>query len=547
MVASAAVQPVGRVGIRRALAAVAVAVAAGGGATEPQAAPVKRERILFTRVAIAREAGEIRGVSPAGGPTARIGAAEFGVQLPDASPDGRKIAFVTSRPGQNAIFVMDSDGSDARPLIADERVAVTDPAWSPDGRLIAFVRAGDLWVARADGTQQRRIVADGAAPTWSPDSRRLAFVRAGRIHVVSAAGLAPVQITATAHNDAEPAWSPRGDTIAFARFDFPGSSGHARVYLMNADGSDQRPLLADVEPGRDPAWSPDASHLVFARGVFEQEQLYVVRADGLGLRRLTTSGARDSDPDWGYVAPPKRDERNAGALLPDLDQRAPRGLTVQQRHGRFLLGFVSATDNIGAGALRIRGSRAGRAQTMRAAQLVTRRRGGARVVRDVGTLRYTWSPSHSHWHLLGFQRYEIIEAFEGEHSRRDRKSGFCLADNYALARHRVRNFRGGRFSGNCGGGRPDARSLEMGTSPGFTDRYPAHYHGQNVDITRLPAGVYVLIHSANPLGRIVERTLANNAASVRLRLGWPNGFRRAPRIRVLRVCEGLSSCPSARR
>ena len=38
----------------------------------------------------------------------------------------------------------------------------------------------------------------------------------------------------------------------------------------------------------------------------------------------------------------------------------------------------------------------------------------------------------------------------------------------------------------------------QGTSVGFTDRYPAFFHGQNVEITHVPPGDYVLVHRANP-------------------------------------------------
>ncbi|MDQ4030344.1 MAG: lysyl oxidase family protein, partial [Actinomycetota bacterium] len=204
------------------------------------------------------------------------------------------------------------------------------------------------------------------------------------------------------------------------------------------------------------------------------------------------------------------------------------------------LGFTSATDNVGSGPIWIRGFRLSTATPrMTAHQLVKLRRGGPRVVRDVGVLRYTWSASHTHWHLLGFQQYELRRASDFAVVVRDRKSGFCLADHYGTASHRVRDFAGPRFLGNCGQGQPHLLSVEQGTSIGFTDRYPAHFHGQNVDLARVPAGTYVLVHRANPSNRLRERTLANNAASVRLRLTWRAG---SASVRVLRVCEGAERC-----
>ena len=52
----------------------------------------------------------------------------------------------------------------------------------------------------------------------------------------------------------------------------------------------------------------------------------------------------------------------------------------------------------------------------------------------------------------------------------------------------------------------------------------------------------MLVNRANANGKLHERSLTNNAASVRIRLTWPNGRRFAPRVAVLRVCEGRARC-----
>ena len=124
---------------------------------------------------------------------------------------------------------------------------------------------------------------------------------------------------------------------------------------------------------------------------------------------------------------------------------------------------------------------------MRAQQLVRLSDGAVRTYDDAGRLRYTPSPSHTHWHLLDFQRYEL-RTLDGELVVRDRKSGFCLADHYGLARGASRRFTGGRFYGNCAASNPRALSVEQGTSIGFTDLYPAHFHGQNLELRGVPAG-----------------------------------------------------------
>jgi Lysyl oxidase len=82
-----------------------------------------------------------------------------------------------------------------------------------------------------------------------------------------------------------------------------------------------------------------------------------------------------------------------------------------------------------------------------------------------------------------------------------------------------------------------------GTSVGYVDRYPALFHGQSLDITRLPAGRYVLVHRANPERSMRELRYSDDAASVLVLLSRPGGRTAAPRISVLRRCEASERCP----
>ena len=111
----------------------------------------------------------------------------------------------------------------------------------------------------------------------------------------------------------------------------------------------------------------------------------------------------------------------APSVLPDLDQAAPFGVSVTDRHGRLLLVFGSAVDNVGPGDLIVEGRRVG--DVMRAWQIV----GGHRYPLRT-PLRYVRSATHQHWHLEAFERYELRRA--GALVRRDRKTGFCLNDAY---------------------------------------------------------------------------------------------------------------------
>jgi Tol biopolymer transport system component len=127
---------------------------------------------------------------------------------------------------------------------------------------------------------------DVQTPAWSPDGRKLAFVsrRDGNseIYVMNADGSDQRNLTRHAASDQSPAWSPDGQSIAFVS----RRSGLAEIHVMNADGSDQRNLRVRV--GRDSGlgWSPDGRKIAFTAGSTE---VYVVNADGSGRRQLTRS------------------------------------------------------------------------------------------------------------------------------------------------------------------------------------------------------------------------------------------------------------------
>jgi hypothetical protein len=249
------------------------------------------------------------------------------------------------------------------------------------------------------------------------------------------------------------------------------------------------------------------------------------------------------------VALAARPESKASELLPDLDLAPPSGLIVQrdQTTGktRFLLGFRSAADNVGAGPLIVRGNRAGVDQAeMQAEQIVVGDDGSETSVPGVGTLRYVVDPTHQHWHLLPFMRYELRRDRDFRLARPDAKSGFCLGDRYVTDP-------ASRLSGepafpvynsNCGLGETGLLAIQEGISVGWGDNYEAWRDGQYLDLTGLPAGRYVLVHRVNSPRVLRESSYANNASSALLSVTWPAGRTAKPRVRVLAYCPDTARC-----
>jgi hypothetical protein len=163
--------------------------------------------------------------------------------------------------------------------------------------------------------------------------------------------------------------------------------------------------------------------------------------------------------------------------------------------------------------------------------------GKVRTYGDVAQFRYTNSPPHHHWHLMRFDTFELRTP-DGLLLVRDRKSGFCLADHWGAAPGHWPG-RKPHFLGDCDQFHPEATHALMGTTPGYTDRYPAFFHGQNIDITGVPSGIYLLTHRVNASLQLRELRYDNNAASVRVRLTWRAG---RPAVRVLRTCSATATC-----
>jgi hypothetical protein len=406
------------------------------------------------------------------------------------------------------------------------------PAWSADGSTIVYTasrsRRRQVRLLQLSDLTTVRIAPSDAEEWGATLSRanRLAFVstRSGTpaVYVAAANGtsIAPFETTAPAVAPTslrDLAWAPDGKRLAYT-----SEAADGTTTIDADDGTTQTVLSAGPARDEHPVWSADGTRLAYDDGA---GNLLSVAADGSDRRALGAGIPLD----WRVV--PTAQER-----LPNLVQRPPSGLVVMASgHGRWLLGFTSMTDNRGPGILWIRGTRAPGKRVMAVRQLVQLAGGFVRTLPPAGELHYTVAPPHYHWHFLDFDRYELRSAGSFALRVRDHKSGFCIADHYGIANGVAHS--APRFLGNCAQFQPQARSVEEGSSVGYTDRYPAYFHGQSLDITHIPAGRYWLVHRTNPEFHLRETSYADNAASLLIRITWPGGHRAAPAISTLRRCS----------
>jgi Tol biopolymer transport system component/DNA-binding winged helix-turn-helix (wHTH) protein len=194
-------------------------------------------------------------VSIRGGAVRRTPVLSEWVRFPTLARDAACLVYESREEIQNIMMqsLADSAASvtEAEPLVVSNALDC-EPAWSPDGREIAFVstRSGhrELWVCDKDGSRLRQLTllagAYVACPIWAPNGRQLSFMVAGEdiaVYVIDVLGGTPRRITPAGHNALPCSWSRDGDRVYYART----VDGEWQIWQVRPDRSDAAQVTTD--------------------------------------------------------------------------------------------------------------------------------------------------------------------------------------------------------------------------------------------------------------------------------------------------------------
>jgi TolB protein len=307
------------------LAAVAVLVLAspvGGGHSDYDSSQL----IAFTRadgIYVIRADGT--GERPL-----RRGGVAAGVAGLAWSPSGRRVAFTSSGGG---LWVMDADGKNLVRLVSPAQISAKawgSLSWSPLGRRVAFSAPGaegrpDIWLVNADGTNPHRLVKtpnhSELYVDWSPYGDRVAFADPirwfFRLYVMATNGKHLRAINpGWFFQAAMPRWSPQGNRLTFMGWlgslnmeSLSTQMRTAEIWVTPVNGRYPRQLTHNSVVDSNPSWSFDGSKIVFLRGVDQEmvfvpplkrsaAEIYVMNADGTGVKQLTHNQLGEGSPAW---------------------------------------------------------------------------------------------------------------------------------------------------------------------------------------------------------------------------------------------------------
>ena len=233
---------------------------------------------------------------------------DFGTnaRMGEFSPDGSKFAYVfAAGPGKvNVLQVYDISSKSKLALFSD--IGISSPSWNADGSRVAFIRRSnqgyfitivDSKAQKIDGKDRLEIKADdllGAqfrgGISWAKTNMLVLAANAGGASDIftmfpdTDKSPSVKNLTSNPADDSTPVFSPDSKLIAFTST----RDGRPQIYIMNADGSGLRRVSTGQADETSPTWSPDGNWLAFVSNRDGGGNIYIMDAFGGNAKRLTS-------------------------------------------------------------------------------------------------------------------------------------------------------------------------------------------------------------------------------------------------------------------
>lgn len=183
------------------------------------------------------------------------------------SPKGERAVFSA----RGDIFTVPIEKGGTRNLTSSSDAHDRFPAWSPDGRWIAYMsdKSGEdeVWIVSQDGSSApQQITSGGSAqrypPVWSSDSKKIAFGdKNGKVYVVTVASKQTQQITDAPNGQIlDYKFSPKGNFVAYS---MQGRNGMNSVYIWSSADNRNYRVTPEMFSSGSPAWDPSGDYLYF--------------------------------------------------------------------------------------------------------------------------------------------------------------------------------------------------------------------------------------------------------------------------------------------
>lgn len=224
-------------------------------------------------------------------------------------------------------------------------------------------------------------------------------------------------------------------------------------------------------------------------------------------QQITVSQGQEPDP---FLPTPLPEVEY---ILPDLKLTPPNVMYIQNRGEQKILRFDTTFYNIGPGPMELLGTTNTDLQKTIATQTV-HKKDGTTETREVGAFVYHPGHDHLHWHVDKYGQFQIYDLEQRLLAETD-KFSFCIWDEHS-APEIIEGKPPTRKYTRC------PRSNIQGLSVGWGDTYKAQVEGQEIDITGIPDGTYMVRSAINIDRKIMEKDYENNQATAIIKIAGNN-------------------------